>query len=50
MGAEADLVHLNADNEWLSRIENIAAAVRPTTKVIALNNPNGPTGALVPKG
>lgn len=49
IGAEVDLVHLNADNDWLPRIEEIAGAVRPTTKVIALNNPNNPTGALIPK-
>ncbi|GAA1854193.1 aminotransferase [Brevibacterium marinum] len=47
MGAEVDLVHLRAADDWLPRTEEIAAAVRPTTKVIALNNPNNPTGALI---
>lgn len=49
MGAEVDLVHLRADDDWLPRLEDIAAAVRPNTKLIALNNPNNPTGALIPR-
>lgn len=47
MGAEVDLVHLRAADDWLPRLADIAAAVRPTTKVIALNNPNNPTGSLI---
>ena len=49
MGAEVDLVHLRADDDWLPRLEDIAAAARPTTKLISLNNPNNPTGALIPR-
>ncbi|MDN5585044.1 MAG: aminotransferase [Brevibacterium sp.] len=49
LGAEVDLVHLRADDDWLPRLEDIAAAVRPNTKLIALNNPNNPTGALIPR-
>lgn len=49
IGAEVDLVHLRADDEWLPRLGDIAAAVGPATKVIALNNPNNPTGALIPR-
>lgn len=49
MGAEVDLVHLRADDGWLPRLADIAAAVTSETKLIALNNPNNPTGALIPR-
>ncbi|GAA1534303.1 aminotransferase [Brevibacterium picturae] len=49
MGAEVGLVHLRADDDWLPRLSDIAAAVTAETKVIALNNPNNPTGALIPR-
>lgn len=49
IGAEVGLVRLRADDDWLPRLSDIAAAVTPTTKVIALNNPNNPTGALIPR-
>lgn len=49
MGAEVTLVELRADDDWLPNLDEIRAAVTEKTKVIALNNPNNPTGALIPR-
>lgn len=49
MGAEVGLVRLRPEDDWLPRLGEIAAAVNPRTKLIALNNPNNPTGALMPR-
>ncbi|MBU2992154.1 aminotransferase [Octadecabacter sp. 1_MG-2023] len=47
LGAEVTEVALSEDQDWLPDWDAVAAAVRPATKVIALTNPNNPTGALI---
>ena len=47
LGAEVTEVALHENEDWLPDWGKVAAALRPNTKVIALTNPNNPTGALV---
>lgn len=47
LGAEVTEVALSENGNWLPDWDAVAAAVTPATKVIALTNPNNPTGALI---
>ncbi len=47
LGADVTEVPLREDEGWLPNWDRVAQAVRPETKVIALTNPNNPTGALI---
>ena len=47
LGADVTEVALSEVNDWLPDWDAVAAAVTPATKVIALTNPNNPTGALI---
>jgi len=47
LGADVTEVALSEAQGWLPDWDAVAAAVRPATKVIALTNPNNPTGALI---
>jgi aspartate/methionine/tyrosine aminotransferase len=47
IGAEVTQLKLRAENGWLPDLAALRAMVRPTTKLIAVNNPNNPTGALM---
>ena len=49
-GAEVDILHLRPENGFLPDLTEFAAMVRPQTKLIVLNNPNNPTGALMEAG
>lgn len=40
-------VALDADNGWSLNVAEIQAALRPNTKLVALNFPHNPTGALI---
>jgi aspartate/methionine/tyrosine aminotransferase len=46
-GAEVDILQLRPENGFLPDLEELEAMVRPETKLIVLNNPNNPTGALM---
>jgi aspartate/methionine/tyrosine aminotransferase len=46
-GAEVEILHLRAENGFLPDMAEFSAMVRPQTKLIVLNNPNNPTGALM---
>lgn len=46
-GAEVDLLHLRETNDFLPDLDELRALMRPDTRLIALNNPNNPTGALM---
>lgn len=46
-GAEVDILQLHPENGFLPNLEELEAMVRPETKLIVLNNPNNPTGALM---
>jgi len=41
-------VALNADDGWSLDIDAVAAAIRPSTRVVCISFPNNPTGALLP--
>ena len=47
LGAQVTQVPLSAADRWLPDMEALAAAVTPATRVIALTNPNNPTGSLI---
>lgn len=40
-------IALHASNDWQPDIAEIRAALRPNTRVIAINFPNNPTGAVI---
>lgn len=47
-GADVELFYLNEENNWLPNLEELEKIVGNDTKLICLNNPNNPTGALIP--
>jgi aspartate/methionine/tyrosine aminotransferase len=47
LGAEVETLQLRAEHGYLPDLEALKAMLRPTTKLIAINNPNNPTGALM---
>ncbi|GAB5471318.1 MAG: aminotransferase [Rhodospirillales bacterium] len=47
LGAEVRLLHLRAENRFLPDPEALRALVTPGTRLIAMTNPNNPTGALM---
>lgn len=46
-GAEVEILHLRPENGFLPDLAEFAAMLRPETKLVVLNNPNNPTGALM---
>lgn len=46
-GAEVDILQLRPENGFLPNLEEFAAMARPDTKLVVINNPNNPTGALM---
>ncbi len=49
-GAEVKLLKLRPENDFLPDLEELKGLVNSSTKVICINNPNNPTGALIPEG
>jgi aspartate/methionine/tyrosine aminotransferase len=47
LGAEVVPLHLRPENGWLPDMEELARLATPGTRLIALANPNNPTGALI---
>ncbi|MBR6127716.1 aminotransferase class I/II-fold pyridoxal phosphate-dependent enzyme [bacterium] len=47
-GANVKLLFLKESNNWLPNIEELENAVTRKTKLLCLNNPNNPTGAVIP--
>ncbi|WP_395019026.1 aminotransferase [Dongia sp.] len=47
IGAEVELLHLKPEQNYLPDLTALEAMLRPTTRLIAINNPNNPTGALM---
>ena len=45
-GAEVSGVLLRADEGWRLDLDDVRAALRPNTRVVAVNFPNNPTGAV----
>ncbi|MEP3843999.1 MAG: aminotransferase [Paracoccaceae bacterium] len=50
IGADVHPLQLRGDNGFLPDLEELRALVTPDTKLIAINNPNNPTGALMDRG
>ena len=46
-GAEVVLLHLKQENGYLPDLDALRALAVPGTKLICINNPNNPTGALM---
>lgn len=46
-GADVQIVKLKRENQYLPDIDEIKALVTPNTRLICINNPNNPTGALM---
>ncbi len=47
IGANVDILGLRPENGFLPDLDEMRQRVRPDTKLIAINNPNNPTGALM---
>jgi aspartate/methionine/tyrosine aminotransferase len=45
-GAEVTAIRLDPKNGWAFDVDEIRRALRPTTRLIAVNAPNNPTGAV----
>lgn len=46
-GADVKLLHLKQENDYLPNLDELRELVTPGTKMICINNPNNPTGALM---
>ena len=47
LGADVAIMHLKQENGYLPDLTELKALVTPETKMICINNPNNPTGALM---
>ncbi len=47
LGAKVDLLRLREENAFLPSLDELRGMIIPATKLIALNNPNNPTGSLM---
>jgi aspartate/methionine/tyrosine aminotransferase len=47
IGADVHHLHLRAENGFLPDLSELAALATPGTRLIAINNPNNPTGSLM---
>ena len=48
LGAKVKLLFLKEENNWLPDLEELKNLITSNTKLICLNNPNNPTGAVIP--
>lgn len=46
-GAEVDLLQTRSADRWVVDPEVVEAALRPTTRLVALNSPHNPTGTVI---
>lgn len=49
IGADVQRLHLRESDNWLPDLEALRRLAVPGTRLIALTNPNNPTGALIPE-
>lgn len=47
IGADVHLLHLRPENNFLPDLEELRSMATPGTRLIAINNPNNPTGSLM---
>ncbi|KAJ5156392.1 hypothetical protein N7492_009195 [Penicillium capsulatum] len=50
LGAEVTMWKSKETDGWSLDIEELKGLIRPNTKLIIINNPQNPTGAIVPRG
>ena len=48
LGANLKIVFLKEENNWLPDINELKEAIGSDTKLICMNNPNNPTGSVMP--
>ena len=48
IGAEVKLYFLKEENNWLPDLDELSGIITSKTKLLCLNNPNNPTGAVIP--
>ncbi|KAJ5584387.1 aspartate aminotransferase [Penicillium hispanicum] len=48
-GAEVSLWRSRAENEWIPDVSKLTSLVKENTKMIIVNTPNNPTGAVIPR-
>lgn len=48
-GADVKIVFLKEENDWLVDVDELEKIVTKNTKIICMNNPNNPTGAVLPR-
>ncbi len=48
-GADVQILHLEQKNNYLPDLDALRKLATPDTKLICINNPNNPTGALMPE-
>lgn len=48
LGAKVKLLFLKEENNWLPNLKELENSLTYKTKLICLNNPNNPTGAVIP--
>ncbi|GAM89434.1 hypothetical protein ANO11243_074720 [Dothideomycetidae sp. 11243] len=49
LGAEVDLWKADPANAWQLDVEELKKLIRPNTKLLIINNPQNPTGAIIKK-
>lgn len=49
LGASVSLWHARPEKDWVPELEELKSMVTGKTKMIVLNNPQNPTGAILPK-
>lgn len=48
LGANVNLLFLKEENKWLPNLRELENSITSKTKLICLNNPNNPTGSVIP--
>ena len=48
IGADVKLYFLKEENNWLPDIEELSKIITSKTKLLCINNPNNPTGSVIP--
>lgn len=50
IGADVQILQLREENRWLPDLDELAQLVRGGAKLVAINNPNNPTGSVMDRG
>lgn len=48
LGCDVKLYFLKEENHWIPDVSELKNYITPKTKLLCLNNPNNPTGAVIP--